>query len=228
MDTDARVTIVLLTHDRPFELGRAVYRLRALPERPRIIVVDNGSRDAPAVRRIGRFADVELIRSEHNLGAAGRNDYAHLKAIPIFGELSLPDLRDLYRAAQEVSYPVGSSIIEQGAPSRGLVVLTDGKVDVVIYKQADSWSAYSNFCTHVGALLTSGWVADGQVHCPFHYARFDIKTGECVYGPGYFSLPVFNTKIEGDSVQVQLPAPPDGSTPSIDLQPINERSWSPL
>jgi tetratricopeptide (TPR) repeat protein len=64
------------------------------------------------------------------LGAAGRDDYAHLKAIPIFGELSLPDLRDLYRAAQEVSYPVGSSIIEQGAPSRGLVVLTDGKVDV--------------------------------------------------------------------------------------------------
>ena len=73
MDADARVTVVLLTHDRPFELERAVYRLRFLPERPHIIVVDNGSRDAPAVRRIGRFPEVTFIRSEQNLGAAGRN-----------------------------------------------------------------------------------------------------------------------------------------------------------
>ncbi|MFT3859506.1 MAG: glycosyltransferase [Aquabacterium sp.] len=73
MDSDARVTVVLLTHDRPFELERAVYRLRYLPERPHIIVVDNGSRDAPAVRRIGRFPEVTFIRSERNLGAAGRN-----------------------------------------------------------------------------------------------------------------------------------------------------------
>jgi GT2 family glycosyltransferase len=71
--TDARVTVVLLTHDRPFELERAVYRLRLLPERPHIIVVDNGSRDAPAVRRIGRFPEVTVIRSDKNLGAAGRN-----------------------------------------------------------------------------------------------------------------------------------------------------------
>ena len=62
----------------------------------------------------------------------GADDYAHLKAIPIFGELSLPDMRDLFRAAQEVSYPPGSAIIDQGGASQGLVVISAGKVDVSV------------------------------------------------------------------------------------------------
>ncbi|MGE5450684.1 MAG: glycosyltransferase family 2 protein [Acidobacteriota bacterium] len=72
-DFDSRISIVVLTHNRIFELERTVYQLRLLPERPRIIVVDNGSYEAAAVRRIARFPEVTLVRSERNLGAAGRN-----------------------------------------------------------------------------------------------------------------------------------------------------------
>jgi len=75
------------------------------------------------------------------------DDYAHLKAIPIFSELSLTDMRDLFRVAQEVSYPPGSALIDQGAPSRGLLVITDGKVDV---------SAVSNGATRLLNTLTAG------------------------------------------------------------------------
>jgi len=47
MDTaDPRVSVVVLTHGRCIELLRTVERLCALPERPRIIVVDNASGDA--------------------------------------------------------------------------------------------------------------------------------------------------------------------------------------
>lgn len=70
---DARVSVVVLTHNRVFELERTIYHLRRLPERPRIIVVDNGSDDAAMVRRIARFGEVTLVRSDVNLGAAGRN-----------------------------------------------------------------------------------------------------------------------------------------------------------
>ena len=70
---DPRVAVVVITHQRRGELLLAVARLLDLPERPHVVVVDNGSTDgtAEAVRRY--FPHVELIASPDNLGAVGRN-----------------------------------------------------------------------------------------------------------------------------------------------------------
>jgi GT2 family glycosyltransferase len=67
---DARVGIVVLTHNRPDELARTVARLLALPEQPRVVVVENGA--AKAGQAV-RFPGVEVLRLPRNLGAAGRN-----------------------------------------------------------------------------------------------------------------------------------------------------------
>lgn len=68
---DTRIGVVVLTHDRPDELARTLARLRALPEQPRVVVVENGATatGGPAVRAAG----VEVLRLPRNLGAAGRN-----------------------------------------------------------------------------------------------------------------------------------------------------------
>jgi GT2 family glycosyltransferase len=68
---DPRVGVVVLTHDRPQELERTLGRMRALPEQPRLIVVDNAGSVSTALIR--RFPGVELLRLPRNLGAAGRN-----------------------------------------------------------------------------------------------------------------------------------------------------------
>lgn len=73
MNFDPRVTIVVLTHDRPKDLERVVLQLRMLAENPRIIIVDNGSKNGVAVARLGQDRQVTVVRSEKNLGAAGRN-----------------------------------------------------------------------------------------------------------------------------------------------------------
>jgi GT2 family glycosyltransferase len=70
---EARVSVVVLTHDRADELERTLERLSALAERPPIVVVDNASRDDTAQRVATRFPEVTLVRSDANLGAAGRN-----------------------------------------------------------------------------------------------------------------------------------------------------------
>ena len=69
----ATVTAVIATRNRRPELCATLERLSALPERPGIIVVDNGSQDgtAEAVRRA--FPHVELITLRRNLGACARN-----------------------------------------------------------------------------------------------------------------------------------------------------------
>jgi hypothetical protein len=40
---DARVSVVVLTHERPQELERTLQRLAALPEQPALVVVDNAA-----------------------------------------------------------------------------------------------------------------------------------------------------------------------------------------
>jgi GT2 family glycosyltransferase len=70
---DPRVSVVMITHNRVEETLRSLDRLVRLPERPRIVVVDNGSDDGTAAAIAGRLPDVEVLRLEENLGGAGRN-----------------------------------------------------------------------------------------------------------------------------------------------------------
>lgn len=76
------VTVVIATRDRVTELRRTLARLSALPDRPAIIVVDNGSADgtAAAVRR--DFPGVTVIRNRRNRRAAARNQGARRAVTP--------------------------------------------------------------------------------------------------------------------------------------------------
>jgi GT2 family glycosyltransferase len=71
--TSSRVTVVIATRDRWGELTHTLRRLRELPERPEIIVVDNASTDGTAEAVRARFPEVRLIALRHNRGAAARN-----------------------------------------------------------------------------------------------------------------------------------------------------------
>lgn len=70
---DPRVGVVVLTHNRVIEVLATVTRLSALPERPPIVVVDNGSTDGTVAALRRRFPAVEVVRVPQNIGAAARN-----------------------------------------------------------------------------------------------------------------------------------------------------------
>ncbi|MEU9196887.1 glycosyltransferase family 2 protein [Streptomyces hundungensis] len=71
--TDARTTVVVITHNRRPELLRTLDRLAELPEQPAIIVVDNASSDGTADAVVRRHPGVRLLCPGRNLGAVGRN-----------------------------------------------------------------------------------------------------------------------------------------------------------
>jgi GT2 family glycosyltransferase len=66
------LAVVVITRDRCDELLHTLTRLAALPERPRVVVVDQGSRDGSPERVRERFPGVELIALDANRGAAAR------------------------------------------------------------------------------------------------------------------------------------------------------------
>src|ERR1051325_5684400 len=79
---DARVSIVVLTYNRVAEVVQTLRRLSSLPERPSIIVVDNGSTYDTAVLLTRDFPTVRRVRLRKNIGAAARNIGVRLAQTP--------------------------------------------------------------------------------------------------------------------------------------------------
>jgi len=69
---DARVTVVMITHNRRSEVLHSLAQLTRLPEQPRIVLVDNGSTDGAALAVALKFPRVTILELGANLGAAGR------------------------------------------------------------------------------------------------------------------------------------------------------------
>lgn len=69
---DARIAVVMITHNRRDDVLRTLEELKRLPERPRVVLVDNGSEDDVAAAVSARFPEVEVIELGENLGAAAR------------------------------------------------------------------------------------------------------------------------------------------------------------
>jgi N-acetylglucosaminyl-diphospho-decaprenol L-rhamnosyltransferase len=66
------VTVVIATRDRRARLLHTLGRLAALPERPPVVVVDNGSRDGSPAAVRDRHPEVVVLEPGENLGPAAR------------------------------------------------------------------------------------------------------------------------------------------------------------
>lgn len=66
-------------------------------------------------------------------------------------------------------------------PAGRMKAFTVGGEKIVVYHLKDGFYATQASCTHVFAPLARGKIVDGcKVQCPFHRARFDIRTGEVI------------------------------------------------
>jgi GT2 family glycosyltransferase len=72
-DLAGKLAVVIATRDRRERLLATLERLVALPERPRIVVADNGSTDGTAEAVARSLPAVELVLLDDNVGALARN-----------------------------------------------------------------------------------------------------------------------------------------------------------
>jgi len=64
--------VVVISRDRRDSLLNTLARLRSLPQAPPVVVVDNASSDATDQAVRDNYPDVDVVRLDHNRGAAGR------------------------------------------------------------------------------------------------------------------------------------------------------------
>lgn len=76
---------------------------------------------------------------------------------------------------------------------------------VLLAKLDGNFYAIDNICSHDGGDLGEGeLVGDGQVECPRHGARFDIRTGEVTRMPAAVGVDRYDVKVEDGSVYIAV------------------------
>jgi NADPH-dependent 2,4-dienoyl-CoA reductase/sulfur reductase-like enzyme/nitrite reductase/ring-hydroxylating ferredoxin subunit len=116
----------------------------------------------------------------------------------------------------------GPDLTEEGIPADDLAldVPVKGQVDgkqVIVVRTVDGLCAVAGTCTHYGGPLGDGLCVDGQVHCPWHHAIFDLTTGEAVGAPALNPLKLYDPQERDGRVFVDGPLDadlPDRTPPS--------------
>ena len=74
---------------------------------------------------------------------------------------------------------------------------------IAVFNLDGEYFAIEDVCTHDFGTLTGGCVEDGQITCPRHGARFDIRTGEALTPPAYEPVTTFPVRVHEDIVQIR-------------------------
>src|SRR5262249_17978870 len=90
------------------------------------------------------------------------------------------------------STPVGpdlaAGILEDDLRDGGMLAGHVGDQTVLLARQGAEFFAIDGTCTHYGGPLADGLMVGDTVRCPWHLARFSLRTGEALRAPGLSSL----------------------------------------
>lgn len=70
----------------------------------------------------------------------------------------------------------------------------------LLVRIADEYFAIEDICTHDGQPLTEGPIANGEITCPRHGARFDLRTGKPTCMPATEPVRTFAVRVEPDGI----------------------------
>jgi NADPH-dependent 2,4-dienoyl-CoA reductase/sulfur reductase-like enzyme/nitrite reductase/ring-hydroxylating ferredoxin subunit len=68
---------------------------------------------------------------------------------------------------------------------------------ILVARQRDQLFAIGATCTHYGGPLAKGLMVDCTVRCPWHHARFDLRTGEAIGAPALSDTSCWNIEKRG-------------------------------
>jgi 3-phenylpropionate/trans-cinnamate dioxygenase ferredoxin subunit len=81
-----------------------------------------------------------------------------------------------------------------------------GGLRILIANLSDGLHAVENRCSHANSPLDARRIyRGGQVACPIHGARFDLRTGAAKSPPAFSPLVTFPVRVRNGRIEVALP-----------------------
>ncbi|MGA0601235.1 FAD-dependent oxidoreductase [Caulobacter sp. KR2-114] len=113
--------------------------------------------------------------------------------------------------AHENDGPAGPDLtagfVAAGIAEGGCLVGHVGEDAVLVARVDGELLAVGATCTHYQGPLGEGLIVDGEVRCPWHHARFCLRTGEAVGAPAIDPLRRWTVRTEGAQARVTADEP---------------------
>jgi 3-phenylpropionate/trans-cinnamate dioxygenase ferredoxin subunit len=74
---------------------------------------------------------------------------------------------------------------------------------IALFRLEEGLYALDDICSHEYSRLSEGEIWDGDVYCPKHGSRFDIRTGAVQGLPAIKPVRSYAVKVEGDTIYVR-------------------------
>ena len=81
---------------------------------------------------------------------------------------------------------------------RKSVIVDD--LPALLIRVGEDYFCIEDTCTHDGQAMTDGPIADHEITCPRHGARFDIRTGAALCMPATEAVTVFAVEVRDDGI----------------------------
>ena len=95
------------------------------------------------------------------------------------------------------------AVAQRNEIEEGVVkVVRVGDAPIGLTKIDGEFFAFADVCTHDDGPVAEGELDDYIIECPRHGAKFDIRTGKAKRLPAVVPIPIYDVKVEGDTVLV--------------------------
>ena len=79
-----------------------------------------------------------------------------------------------------------------------------GGREIALYDLDGDLFATDDICTHAYARLSDGWLDRGEIECPLHAGRFEVRTGKPLCPPVTDPIKTYPIRLVGEEIQIKL------------------------
>lgn len=91
------------------------------------------------------------------------------------------------------------------APGAMKRVTLPGLEPLTVYHLEDGFYVTDDTCTHAQASLAEGCIEQGEIECPAHGGRFEIRTGDAVAFPAAVPIRCYPVQVSDGNVYAEVP-----------------------
>ena len=75
---------------------------------------------------------------------------------------------------------------------------------IALFRIGNGYAAIEDTCPHRGGPLSGGEVDEYEVICPWHGARFDVRSGKALSPPTPSDVASYPVRVEGDHIEIEI------------------------